>query len=84
MVRTVTYYTASVKFYDKYSDHTMVSKGFKIPAKYTIEQAKRKLSKELDGSDFRVIDIVVTDEEVKTETLKLKDLLSINPIIEFK
>ena len=82
MVRTVTYYTATVKFYDSYNERSIVAYRFKIPSKYSIEQAKKELNKELEYSDFFVIDIIASDEEVRTETLKLKDILSLNPIIE--
>lgn len=83
MVRTVTYYTATVKFYDSHNERSIVAYGFKIPSKYSIEQAKKELKKELEDSDFFVIDIITSDdEEVRTETLKLKDILSLNPIIE--
>lgn len=83
MVRTVSYYTADVKFFDNHTEEVMTFRGVKIPSKYTPEEAKKELVKELENSDFHVIDFEVADEEVKTETLKLKDILSINPILEF-
>ena len=82
MYRTVPYYTATVKFYASHNERSIVAYGFKIPSKYSIEQARKELKKELEDSDFFVIDIIASDEEVRTETLKLKDILSLNPIIE--